>query len=136
MHVAGLVSPRARAQLSFSGTSTQRARSPVPTARSTTIIIATTPEERESAVLQSLQASSLLPSPYEYWVFSRAPLPGCRGPPEELWERARTEHCMPFYCTCPGMVQYQLVFCCKCLPVVLKIGLSLSYQDPTSMFTQ
>lgn len=38
MHVAGLVSPRGREQFSFSGTSTQRARSLVPTARSTTIV--------------------------------------------------------------------------------------------------
>lgn len=68
---------------------------------------------------------------YEYWVFS----PGFQGQPEELSERARTEHCMPFYCTRPRMVQYQLVFCCKCLPVVLRTGLSLSYQDSTSMFT-
>lgn len=39
---------------------------------------------------------------------------------EQSWvpERGQTEHCMSFYCTCLRMVQYELVLCCKCLPVL------------------
>lgn len=112
----------------------ERAYSLVPTAWSTTIITPHHTCDITRLHLAWIHPSSVfrcslshLLSEYEYWVFSQVALRGFGREKGELCEQyflseAETERCMSFYCTCLWMVQSELVFRCKCLPVLFLTG--------------
>lgn len=150
MHSAGLISTLGCETFSFSGNSTQweglqpGSNSLVHNRHlSSSHLRHHPPAPSVNSPFFSLQVFSL-PSPLRIWILGI--LTGgsswvWEGKGGTLWavlpERGQTEHCMSFYCTCLWMVQFELVFRCKCLPVLfLTRGIRRSaFLDPIRIFS-